>query len=76
MEPTLEERTRKVLSRLRAQELAKNDYLLLRDLIQLRIDSGLTQKDIAEKLGISQQAISKFEKLDSDPRRGARGGKG
>lgn len=55
-------------SKLRAKELAKNDYLLLRDLVQLRIDSGLSQKDIAQKLGISQQAISKFEKLDADPR--------
>lgn len=68
MEPIVEARLSKVLSKLRAKELAKNDYLLLRDLIQIRIDSGLTQKDLAEKLGISQQAISKFEKLDADPR--------
>lgn len=68
MEPNVEARTSKVLSKLRAQELAKNDYLLLRDLIQLRIDSDLTQKDVADKLGISQQAVSKFEKLDADPR--------
>jgi transcriptional regulator with XRE-family HTH domain len=68
MEPTLEARTSKVLSKLRAKELAKNDYLLVRDLIQLRIDSELSQKDVAEKLGISQQAVSKFEKLDADPR--------
>lgn len=68
MEPNVEARTSKVLSKLRAQELAKNDYLLLRDLIQTRIDSGLKQKDVAAMLGISQQAISKFEKLDSDPR--------
>jgi transcriptional regulator with XRE-family HTH domain len=55
-------------SRRRAVELAKNDFRLLRDLIRVREARGLSQKDVAEALGITQQAVSKFERLDADPR--------
>jgi transcriptional regulator with XRE-family HTH domain len=48
--------------------LAKNDFQLLADLVQVRISSGLTQADVAERLGISQQAVSKLESYDSDPK--------
>lgn len=56
------------IRRRRAKELAKNDYRLLRDLIRIREKRGLSQKQIADSLGISQQAVSKFEQLDADPR--------
>lgn len=52
----------------RAKLLATNDYKLLADLVQVRRDSGLTQHDVAERLGISQQAVSKLENYSSDPR--------
>ena len=51
-----------------AKRLAQNEYDLIFGLIQLRIESGLTQSDVAEVLGISQQAVAKFESMDSDPR--------
>jgi len=55
-------------SQRRAVALAKNDYRLLFDLQRLRVAQGLSQKDVAKLLGITQQAVSKFENLDSDPR--------
>ncbi len=38
------------------------------DLIRLRREHGLTQKDVAEALGVTQQAINKLERYDSDPK--------
>lgn len=38
------------------------------ELVQLRRNAGLTQGDLAERMGVSQQAISKFERYDSDPK--------
>jgi DNA-binding XRE family transcriptional regulator len=61
-------RARQTSGHLRAKMLAKNDYKLLADLVQVRIDKGLSQADVAERLGISQQAVSKLESYDSDPR--------
>lgn len=48
--------------------LAKNDYKLLGDLVDVRVRSGLTQADVAVRLGITQQAVSKIESYDGDPR--------
>jgi transcriptional regulator with XRE-family HTH domain len=62
------DRVRQDPSFLRAKHLARADYLLIRDLVQVRIDSGKSQEDIAELLGISQQAVSKIERYDSDPK--------
>lgn len=53
---------------MRATALAESDLDLLIDLIELRRRGPLTQKDVAEALGISQQAVSAFERLESDPR--------
>lgn len=52
----------------RAKILARNDYKLRRDLVQARRDAGLSQPDVAERMGISQQAVSKLERYDSDPK--------
>lgn len=46
---------------------AEQDYGMLYRLIQIRVDRGLTQTDVARKLGVSQQAISQFESMDSNP---------
>ncbi len=51
-----------------AKQLAIANYELLSDLVKIRIESGLTQKDVADLLQVSQQYISKFESLESDPR--------
>ena len=39
-------------------------------LIELRIEKGITQAEMAKKLGISQPAVSQFEKLTSTPNLG------
>jgi transcriptional regulator with XRE-family HTH domain len=36
-------------------------------LIELRINKGLTQSDVAAQLGISQSAVSQFETLTRTP---------
>ncbi|MFA6298783.1 MAG: helix-turn-helix transcriptional regulator [Nocardioides sp.] len=38
------------------------------ELIQARINLGLTQTAVAELLGLSPQAIQKFERYDNDPK--------
>lgn len=52
----------------RAKTLAKSDYKLLADLVKVRKENQLDQGDVAAILGISQQAISKLESYDSDPK--------
>lgn len=58
-------------------ELSEESKLLVRakkiereftkNLIQLRKEKGLTQKDIAEKTGLTQQAVSKLEQCNRKP---------
>jgi DNA-binding XRE family transcriptional regulator len=48
-------------------ELVSADLSLLRALVQMRIDSGLTQDDVAKAMGRDPSAVSRFERLDSDP---------
>ncbi|WP_313540253.1 helix-turn-helix domain-containing protein [Leifsonia aquatica] len=52
----------------RTRLLADNDYKLMAELVLIRKRSGLKQSDVAERLGISQQAVSKIESYDSDPK--------
>ncbi|CFQ60022.1 transcriptional regulator [Yersinia frederiksenii] len=40
---------------------------LLNNLIEVRKSKQLTQVDIAKRIGVSRQAISKFEKGESSP---------
>ena len=55
-------------SRLRARHLVNEDRELRFELIRLREAAGLKQKDVASRLGVSPQAVSKFERIDADPR--------
>lgn len=52
----------------RSVVLAENDYKLIADLVKVRKAKGLKQRDVAQLLGMSQQAISKIESYDSDPK--------
>ena len=52
----------------RVRLLAANDYKLMSELVALRKRVGLKQADVASRLGISQQAVSKIESYDSDPK--------
>jgi transcriptional regulator with XRE-family HTH domain len=68
---TLEEllrRARSTAGHTRAKMLAKNDYKFLADLVRVRVDGGLTQEDVADRMGISQQAVSKLENYNADPK--------
>jgi DNA-binding XRE family transcriptional regulator len=56
------------LAKARAKLLAREDRQMKADLIDLRQRAGLSQKDVADMLGISQQAINKLERYDSDPK--------
>lgn len=52
---------------MRAEQLAANDRALLRNLVQVRKDRGLTQQQVADILGVTQASISRFEAYDSNP---------
>lgn len=48
--------------------LARYDRNMRRDLVHERRERGLTQKEIADRLGVSVRWINKMERYDSDPR--------
>lgn len=52
----------------RAAAMVENRFDFLRELVQRRIDLGLTQAEVADLLGITPQAVSKYERYDWDPR--------
>ncbi|MDO4784035.1 MAG: helix-turn-helix transcriptional regulator [Propionibacteriaceae bacterium] len=54
-------------SMVRAAQLAENDRALLRNLVEIRRQRGLTQSQVAEILGVKQPTIAKFEAHDSNP---------
>jgi len=55
------------LSQDRSDALVAANYEMLLALVELRRASGIRQEDVAAALGISQQAISQFERLERDP---------
>lgn len=50
-------------ARRRAKYLARQNRELIEQLVQVRRDAGLLQPDVAKLLGISQQAVSEFERM-------------
>lgn len=51
-----------------AEALADEDLDLLARLTEIRKSRGITQAEIAAAIGITQEAVSVFEKLGNDPR--------
>lgn len=51
----------------RAYEKLGPEFEFIQMLIQKRIDRGLTQKELAEKIGTKQAAISRLESGDYNP---------
>lgn len=51
-----------------ATALVDSDVQLIRTLIELRKHRELSQKDIADALGLTQPTIAAFERYDNDPR--------
>ena len=52
----------------RADALIASDSQLLEKLVALRRRHGLSQSDVAMRMGVSQPTVSAFEKYDSNPR--------
>jgi DNA-binding XRE family transcriptional regulator len=52
----------------RARILARSDADLMRDLVELRRARKLTQKALAERMGVTQATVAAFERYDSDPK--------
>jgi DNA-binding XRE family transcriptional regulator len=52
----------------RAAELIRNDREFLAALVKVRKDRGLTQEDVAARLGVTQPTVAAFERQESDPK--------
>jgi len=48
--------------------IAENLGFIVAELIKLRVDKGLSQRDLAELTGLKQSAIARLEKLNAIPR--------
>lgn len=51
-----------------ATALASAELDMLSELVRLRHARNLTQEDVAKAIGRDKSAVSRFERLDSDPR--------
>jgi len=47
---------------------ADAQYQLIKSLVEFRKSTGTTQKEIAEKSGLTQQMVSRIEKVTNTPR--------
>lgn len=56
------------LFRVRSKVLAREHRRMRADLVAVRRMNGLTQKDVADLMGVTQQAVNKLERYDADPR--------
>lgn len=52
----------------RAQLLAANDRALLRELVKIRKERGISQGTVGKMLGISQPSVAAFESHDANPK--------
>lgn len=43
------------------------EFVLIQNVIQKRLEKGLTQKDLAKKIGTKQSAVSRLESGRSNP---------
>lgn len=55
-------------SRRRALALARADEELHAKLLRARSELGLTQQDVAARMGVSQPTVASFERYDNDPK--------
>lgn len=45
----------------------EQEYELMQSLVKARKELGLTQKDISKRSGLTQQMVSRMEKIDNSP---------
>lgn len=48
-------------------DVEEDQFKLIQNLIEKRIEKNMTQRDIANKIGLSQQAVSRIEKYGNAP---------
>lgn len=53
--------------RARAKALGANEERFRDELFGLRIHHGLTQEQVAERMGVSQSVVTRLERYDSNP---------
>lgn len=51
----------------RARELQAARRGLMEELVDLRDHHGLTQQEVADRMGVSQSAVAQFERYDANP---------
>ncbi|MET9325615.1 helix-turn-helix domain-containing protein [Tsukamurella sp. NPDC003166] len=56
------------IKRTAARRSAREEFAFKREMTQARIDAGLNQSQLADRLGVHRSTISRIERLDSDPR--------
>jgi transcriptional regulator with XRE-family HTH domain len=52
----------------RAAILIAQDHFYVRGLIALRVERGLSQEAMAERMGVSQPTVAAFEHVENDPK--------
>jgi len=50
-----------------AYEHAQHEYGVIKQLVKMRNEMGLTQKDVARQSGLTQQMVSRIETVDNSP---------
>ncbi|MGY1948636.1 helix-turn-helix domain-containing protein [Nocardia asiatica] len=61
------QRRRKATNRALSRRLAQEELAFKRALVKARQESGLSQTQVADLLGVNKSAISRFERVDSNP---------
>lgn len=51
----------------RARSLQRAQRGMMEGLVDLRQEHGLTQAEVASRMGVSQSAVAQFERYDSNP---------
>lgn len=51
----------------RAYDTVKKEYSIIREVVKTRKELGLTQENLAKKIGVKQQVISRFEQEKHTP---------
>lgn len=56
------------IKRLAARRSARAEVAFKRDLVDARENAGLSQRQLADLLGVDHSTVSRIERLDSDPK--------
>jgi len=54
--------------RQRAKSLSQSHRQMISDLVDIRVERGMTQDEVAIILGVTRQRVSRMEQYDSNPR--------